>query len=87
MDLTKYIAEGEQEFRAPGAEKPKGLASSPSYDAKLITWHLLYRTGIAPKKITSGRGHSYNVWTRGSQFSARISDYNDHRDGIDIITG
>ena len=86
MDLTAYIAQGEQEFRAVGATKPQGYASAPAYDAKLITWYLIYHTGKAPKAIRSSRGYTYNVTDgNGIKFKARITNYNDHRAGVVAI--
>ena len=85
--LSQYIEEGIAEFRALGMMRPDGIPSSPHFDAKLITWHCLYHTGDAPKSITTGRGHNYNIelahgvgWRK-----VRITDYTDHRNGIVFI--
>jgi hypothetical protein len=83
-DLSNVIAEAEAAFRAAdGATKPSGLASSPNYDARLITWYSLYHTGKAPKTISTGRGHTYNVTHLGKRYTGvYISDYADHRAGV-----
>lgn len=79
--LSEYILEGERSFRDGG--RVEGLPSSSAYDARLITWHVLYHTGRAPRDILTGRGHSYNVILTGSRaYSVRIADYRDHRAGV-----
>lgn len=82
-DLTQYVEEARREWDSP-AQKLTGIPSSSAYDAKLIAWYCVYHTGRWPHVITTGRGHSYNVrmdW-RGKPHSVRITNYQDHRNGV-----
>lgn len=82
MNLNQYIAEGEAAYLAPNGLKIDGFPSSPAYDAQLITAHVLYHTGRAPRDINTSRGHTYRVNVNGTERVMRITDYKDHRYGI-----
>ena len=83
-DLTGYAEEGTQEYLDGKLNKPSGIPSSSEYDAKLIAWHVAYHAGIHElRAVSTGRGHSYNVTLRGGRKSVcRITDYTDHRFGV-----
>lgn len=88
MNLDQYIAEGEASFHAtsPGEARITGYPSSPAYDARLITWHVLYWTGETPKAIATSRGHSYRVTMPGGDVRiVTIENYRDHRDGVRLV--
>ena len=67
--------------------RPDGYPSSPVYDASLIYQHVLYWCGRAPKQISTGRGHSYNVFIGPNKYQVRITDYKDHRNGVVGLRG
>ena len=80
--MQDFVNEAEQSFRALGTTVPAGIPSSDHYDAGLITWHVLYWTGKKPEHLARSRGHSYKFGLFGAAYVVRVTDYNDHREGV-----
>ena len=93
--MTRTATASEREYRDTALElwnTPGGWGTVPGYrtsiahDSIFITLWAFYRHGTnGVGVVRPSRGHSYRVQIGAVEHVVRVSDYDDHRNGVQIV--